>query len=395
MNRTLRRIPLLVVICMGLLASFASQAEIRVGVVLSLTGPGASVGLPEQNAVRLWPAEMAGPKVVVTVVNDASDPSAAARSVSRLVNEDKVDVIVGSSLTPTSLAMVPVAAQLRIPMISLAGGGAIVEPMDERRRWAFRLGVPEKFSTDLVADDVKRHKGSTIAVMALASVYGDGYLKSIETSAASKGVKIVGAERFNVTDQSVTAQIAKLTLLKPDAIFYAAAGTSGTLPQIELANRGYTGRVYQTSGVANSDFLRVAGKSAEGMFITVLPLMLAEQLKESDPLRVPSQEFVREYENLHGAGTRSGFGASAHDSFRLIENAARIALRKVQPGTEAFRVALRDALEQTHDAPTTTLNFAFPTRTIPASTSAARCWRLSGAASGWRLIEIDLSGKSI
>ncbi|KQW54280.1 ABC transporter substrate-binding protein [Variovorax sp. Root411] len=359
MKRILHCISSLLIACMGLLASSASSAEIRIGVVLSLTGPGASVGLPEQNAVTLWPAEMVGHKVVVTVVNDASDPSAAARSVSRLVNEDKVDVIVGSSLTPTSLAMVPVAAQLHIPMISLAGGGAIVEPMDERRRWAFRLGVPERFSTDLIAEDVKRHKGSTIAIMALASAYGDGYLKSMETSAASRGVKVVGVERFNVTDQSVTAQIAKLMLLNPDAIFVGAAGTSGTLPQIELTSRRYAGRVYQTSGVANGDFLRVAGKSAEGMFITVLPLMVAEQLKEGDPLRMPSQEFVRAYETLHGAGTRSGFGASAFDSYRLIENAARMTLRKVQPGTEAFRVALRDALEQTRDVPTTTLNFAF------------------------------------
>lgn len=359
MIQWLRSVPSVLIACLGLLVSTGSHADIRIGVVLSLTGAGASVGLPEQNTVKMWPTEMAGHKVVVTLVNDASDPSAAARSISRLVNEDKVDVIVGSSLTPTSLAMVPVAAQARIPMISLAGGGAIVEPMDERKRWAFRLGVPERMSSDLVADDVKRNKGATIAVMALSSAYGDGYLKSMETSASSRGLKIVGVERFNAADQSVTAQIAKLLLLNPDAIYVAAAGTSGTLPQIELASRGYKRRVYQTSGVANSDFLRVAGQAAEGMFITVLPLMVAEQLKENDPLRGPSQEFVRTYEGRHGAGTRSGFGASAYDSFRLIENAAKIALRKAQPGTEAFRVVLRDGLEQTRDLPTTTLHFAF------------------------------------
>ncbi|KQW54279.1 ABC transporter substrate-binding protein [Variovorax sp. Root411] len=359
MKRLLCGVPSLLIACFGLLASSASQADIRIGVVLSMTGAGASIGLPEQNAVQLWPTEMAGHKVSVTLINDASDPSTAARSVSRLVNEDKVDIIVGSSLTPTSLAMVPVAAQAGTAMISLATGAAIVEPMDERRRWAFRLGPSEKFSTDLVADDVKRRKGATIGVIALSSAYGDGFLKAMEASVASRGLKIAGVERYNVTDQSVTAQIAKLALLNPDAIYIAAAGTAGALPQIELANRGYTGRVYQTGGVANPDFLRVAGKSAEGMFITVLPLLVAEQLKANDPLRVSTEAFVRIYEGKHGAGTRSAFAAAAYDTYRLIENAATIALRKGQPGTETFRVALRDGLEQTRDLRNTTLHFAF------------------------------------
>jgi len=359
MNRMLCSALSVLIACLGLIASPGAYADIRVGVVLSLTGPGASIGIAEQNAVQLWPAEMAGQKVVVTIVNDASDPSTAARSVSRLVNEEKVDIILGSSLTPTSLAMVPVAAQARTAMISLATGASIVEPMDERRRWAFRLGPSEKFSTDLVADDVKRHKGTTIGVIALSSAYGDGFVRAMEASAASKGVKIAGVERYNVTDQSVTAQVAKLALLNPDAIYIASAGTAGALPQIELSSRGYAGRVYQTGGVANADFLRVAGKAAEGMYVTVLPLLVAEQLKQDDPLRISAEAFTKAYEGKHGAGTRSAFAAGAYDSYRLIENAAKIALRKAQPGTEAFRAAMRDGMEQTRDLKTTTLHFAF------------------------------------
>jgi len=359
MNCLLRSVSSLLIASAGLLISTTASAEIRVGVVLSLTGPGASVGMPEQNAAQLWPTQMAGQKLVVSVVNDASDPSTAARNVSRLVNEDKVDIIVGSSLTPTSLAMVPVAAEARTTMLSLATGSAIVEPLDERRRWAFRLGPSEKYSTDLVADDLKRRNLSTIAVLALASAYGDGFLKSMEASAAAKGLKIVGVERANVTDQSVTVQIAKLMSLNPDAIYIASAGTAGALPQIELANRGYKGRVYQIGGVANPDFLRVAGKAAEGMFITLPPLLVAEQLKEGDPLRNAAMAFVREYEGKHGAGTRSAFAAAAYDAHRLVENAAKLALRRAQPGTEGFRTALREGLEQTRDLPTTTTNYAF------------------------------------
>jgi hypothetical protein len=129
-------------------------------------------------------------------------------------------------------------------------------------------------------------------VLALASAYGDGFLKAMETSAAAKGLKIVGVERYNVTDQSVTAQVAKLMALNPDAIYVASFGTAAAVPQIELASRGYKGRIYQLGGVANPEFLRVAGKAAEGMFITVPPLLVAEQLKESDPVRAGALAFV-------------------------------------------------------------------------------------------------------
>jgi branched-chain amino acid transport system substrate-binding protein len=359
MNRLLRCVLSLLIASAGLLISATASAQIRIGVVLSLTGPGAAIGGQGQQSVQLWPSEMAGQKVAVTIVNDATDPSTAARSASRLINEDKVDLIVGGSLTPTSLAMVPVVADAKTAMISLATGSSIVEPLDERRRWAFRLGPPEKYSTDLVADDLKRRNLSTFAILALASAYGDGFLKSMETSAAAKGLKIVGVERYNVTDQSVTAQVAKLMALNPDAIYVASFGTAAALPQIELANRGYKGRVYQLGGVANPEFLRVAGKAAEGMFITLPPMLVAEQLKESNPLRAGAMAFVREFEGKYGAGTRSPFAAAPYDAFRLIENAAKIALRKAQPGTEAFRIALRDGLEQTRDLPTTATIYAF------------------------------------
>jgi branched-chain amino acid transport system substrate-binding protein len=137
MNQLSRRASALLIATAGLLVGATASAQIRIGVVLSLTGPGAAIGGQGQNSVQLWPSEMAGQKVVVTVVNDATDPSTAAKSASRLINEDKVDVIVGSSLTPTSLAMVPVAGEAKTPMVSMGTASAITEPLDERRRWVF------------------------------------------------------------------------------------------------------------------------------------------------------------------------------------------------------------------------------------------------------------------
>src|SRR6478672_9805908 len=134
---------------LALALSPSARADINVGVIVSTTGPGASLGIPEQNTARLWPTEIAGQKVNLTILNDESDTTAAGKAATRLVTEHKVDVIVGPSLTPTSLVALEVAAQNRTPMISLAGGGAIIEPPDGPRKWAFRMAPPESIAAGL------------------------------------------------------------------------------------------------------------------------------------------------------------------------------------------------------------------------------------------------------
>ena len=112
-------------------------ADIHIGVILSTTGPAASLGIPEEQAIKLWPGEIAGEKVRFTILNDASDTTTATKNAQRLINEDKVDLIIGASVTPTSLAVVEIAGNAQVPVISLAGGGAIVLPQDGPRKWAF------------------------------------------------------------------------------------------------------------------------------------------------------------------------------------------------------------------------------------------------------------------
>lgn len=334
-------------ISLGIAAS--AHADITVGVIVSTTGPGASLGIPEQNSVKLWPTEIAGQKIVLTILNDESDTTVAAKNATRLISENKVDVIVGPSLTPTSLSALELVAQAGTPMISLAGGGAIINPPDGPRRWAFRMAPPESIAVGVVLENMIAQGVKKVGIVALATSFGDGYTKTLEQLAPTKGIKVVGVERYNQNDTSVTAQVLRILAAQPDAIYIMSSGTPGALPQIELAQRGFKGPVYQTQGVANADYLRIGGKSLEGGYMTVGPVLVAEQLADSSILKKPALEFVNRYETAYGANSRSLFGASAWTAFEWLKYAVPQALKKGQPGTPEFRTALRDALETMKD----------------------------------------------
>lgn len=326
-------------------AAAPARADLHIGVILSLTGPAASLGIPAENSVKLWPTEIGGQKVKVTVLNDNSDPTTAAKNATRLITEDNVDVIVGPSITPTSLTVVEVAAQNKTPMISLAGGGAIVLPQDGPRKWAFKLSPTEPISVNMVLDHMVANKAKTLATIGLANSYGEGFLKATQAAASAKGITIVASEKYGQADSSVTAQMLKISAANPDAVYIFSAGTPGALPQIELANRGYKGLVYQTQGVANADFLRVGGKALDGAFMTVAPVLVAEQLPDGNASKKAAMSYVKMYEDKYGAGTRSLFGATAWSAMSLLNLAVPTAAKVAKPGTPEFRAALRDALE--------------------------------------------------
>jgi branched-chain amino acid transport system substrate-binding protein len=346
---TVRRSLLLALTTACVALARPAGAEIHIGVTLSVTGPGASLGIPAENALKLWSGEMAGEKVRFTVLNDGTDSTTATTNTHKLITEEKVDLIIGSSLTPPSLAVVETAGQAGVPVVSLAGGGAIVLPQDGPRKWAFKLSPTEQISTSMVIDHLMKNNGKTLATIGLANSYGDGFLKVTEQVAAAKGVKIVASEKYAPTDQSVTAQVVKVLAANPDAVFIHSAGTPGALPQIELAKRGYKGKVYQTQGVANNDYLRVGGKDLEGGLMTVAPVLVAEQLPDTNPVKKPAVDFVQRFEAKYGAGSRSLFAATMWDGLLIIQQAAGVAAKKAKPGTQDFRAALRDAIEGTRE----------------------------------------------
>lgn len=329
----------------------AAQADITVGVTLSATGPAASLGIPEKNTVALMPRTIAGQKIHYVVLDDASDTTAAVSNTRKLIAESKVDVVLGSTVTPASLAMVDVVAEAKVPMISMAASARIVEPMDDKRKWVFKTPQNDIMMSLAIAEHMAKTGVKTVGFVGFSDAYGEGWFQEFSKAAELKGLKIVANERFGRTDTSVTGQVLKLMSAKPDAVLVAGSGTPAALPQKTLKERGYAGKMYQTHGVANADFLRVGGKDVEGTFLPAGPVLVADQLPASNPVRKSAQAYVAAYEAAHGKGSVSTFGAHAWDAGLLMATAVPVALKTAQPGTPEFRAALRDALEKIQEMP--------------------------------------------
>ncbi len=328
-----------------------AQAQIKVGVTVSATGPAASLGIPEKNTIDLMPKTIAGQKIEYIVLDDGSDTTKAVANTRKLITEDKVDIVLGSTITPNSLAMIDVVAENQVPMISMAASARIVEPVDAKKRWVFKTPQNDIMMSLAIATHMANNGVKTVGFIGFADAYGEGWYGEFSKVAALKGLQIVANERYSRTDTAVTGQVLKIMGTKPDAVLVAGSGTPAALPQKTLKERGYTGKYYQTHGVANSDFLRVGGKDVDDTYLPAGPVLVADQLPASNPVRKSAQAYVAAYEAAHGKGSVSTFGAHAWDAGLLMTAAVPAALKKAKPGTPEFRAALRDAIEQVKDLP--------------------------------------------
>jgi branched-chain amino acid transport system substrate-binding protein len=329
----------------------AAVADINVGVTLSATGPAASLGIPEKNTIELLPKSIAGQKINYIVLDDASDTTTAVKNTKKLISESNVDLIIGSTTTPNSLAMVDVAAEGETPMIAMAASARIVEPMDAKRRWVFKTPQNDAQMSTAIVEHMTNNNVKTVAYIGFSDAYGEGWWNEFSKLAEVRKIKLVGNERFNRTDTSVTGQVLKVLSAKPDAVLIGGAGTPAALPQKSLKEKGFKGIIYQTHGVANNDFLRVCGKDCEGTVLPSGPILVAAQLPADNPVKKSAMEYLTKYEAANGKGSINAFGGYAWDAGILLANAAPAALKKAQPGTREFRAALRDALEATRNLP--------------------------------------------
>jgi branched-chain amino acid transport system substrate-binding protein len=330
------------------LSAAPAFAQINVGVILSQSGNAATLGIPARNTVAIWPKTIAGQTLKVTVLDDGSDPTAATMAARKLINEQKIDVLVGPSITPTSLSAMQVTAEQRTPMISLGGGGALVNPMDDTRRWVFKMPPAERIPVALILKDMNERKKTRLAIVASADAYGQVWLDVMQKAAGGAGVEVVAAERFAAADTGFVSQALKIMAAKPDAVFIIASGTAATMPQLELTNRGYKGQFYQTMSFSLNDFLRIGGTAVEGTRMPTTTALVAEQLDDGNVIKPVATRYVQAYQTQYKELPTIS-GAQTWDAFLLMEHAVPKALAKAQPGTEAFRAALRDALEQAKD----------------------------------------------
>jgi len=333
----------------GVIASTSAWADVKVGIDLSSTGPAAVIGITSKNAILMWPKTIAGQKADYIVLDDGSDPGAAVRNIHKFINEDHVDVIVGPNITPAALAALAPVAQSKTPMITLIGSASVVEPQEGPRVWAFKMAQTDAAMADVMTRYMAAHGVKTVGFIGFADSYGDSWLKEFTRSAAPHQIKIVATERFNRTDASVTGQVLRVMEAKPDAVLVAGAGTPSVLPQRTLVEHGYKGVIYQTHGIAMPEFIKLGGKDVEGTLFPTQPVVVARTLPAGQPSQKAALAFVNAYEAKYGPGTATQFAGDAAGVYPRLEDAVARALKTAQPGTEAFRVALRRELEHAHE----------------------------------------------
>jgi branched-chain amino acid transport system substrate-binding protein len=327
----------------------AAEAQVKIGVTLSTTGPAVSLGIPEKNTIALLPKTVGGLTVEYIVLDDASDSSAAVVNTRKFIGENKVDAIIGSTTTPNTLAMIDVIAEGETPVISLASSARIIEPMSAKKAWMFKTPQTDTMMVLAILEHAARRGMKTMAYVGFNDALGEAFYAEFEKFAEARKIKIVASERFAPRDTSVTAQVLKLLAANPDMVVIGASGTPAVLPARTLVERGYKGSVYFNHGVANNDFLRVGGKDIEGMFVPTSPVVVAAALPADHPAKAVALDYVKRYESANGAGTVSAFGSYTWDAWLELAQAIPVAAKKGQPGTREFRVALRDALEGLRD----------------------------------------------
>ncbi|HTY02985.1 MAG TPA: ABC transporter substrate-binding protein [Rhodocyclaceae bacterium] len=322
----------------------AATAQMKVGVIASSTGPTAFVGISQKNTVPLLPTKIGDITVEYIAYDDASDATQTVQLAKKLLIEQKVDAIIGPTGSPNAMAMLPFMAESGTPMLAPVGTPAVVLPMDDKKRWAFKTTQNDGLIAEAIIAHMVKSGVKTVGFIGYNDPYGESWLREFSAQAQKAGLQLADVERYLRTDQSVSGQAIKLIAAKPDAVLIAGTGGPAVLPHATLVDLGYKGKLYQTHGAATPDFIRLGGKKLEGAFMAASAMVVLDQMPDRNPSKKVAQNYIAAYEKIYGTKPAT-FGANVYDAGMLLQKAVPEAAKKARPGTPEFRAALRDALE--------------------------------------------------
>ena len=332
----------------GLALAASVQAQLKIGVIASSTGPAAFVGIPQKNAVALLPKKIGEFSVDYLVFDDASDPTQSVQLTKKLLGESRIDALIGPSGSPNAMGVLAFMAEGQTPMLAPVGTAAVVVPMDDKKRWVFKTHPNDDVISEGLVAAMSKRGVKTIGFIGRNDPYGENWHKTFAPMAQKAGIQIVANERYNRQDTSVTAQVLKLMAAKPDAIMVAGVAADAALPHMQLVDSGFKGSIYHTHGSASNDFIKLGGKKMEGALVVGPLLVVPDEIPDSFVTKKVTLEFVTGYEKQFGSRPPI-FGAGTYDAGLLLSRAVPEAAKKGKPGTQEFRSALRDALEASKD----------------------------------------------
>lgn len=322
------------------------QITIGIGVSVSETGPAASMGIPQKNTALMAYKEIDGIPVKVIIYDDKGDSATSVKNMRKMVTENRIDALIGSTISAPTLAMTEVAGETQTPIISLNHNKVVVAPQKGAKKWVFKAAQNDDQLASAVKKGMLNLGVKTLGLIGFSDTYGQAWFNQMHAALKDGSIKIVSEQVFARNDTSVTGQILKIISKKPDAVLVATSGTPGALPTRELRRLGYKGKIFHTYGSANYEVLKICSDACNGVILPVGPVVVASQLPDEHPSKSISLKYQKAYEDIHGPNTMNAFGAHMYDALILFEEAVRKTLKTgLKPGTQKFRVALRDALE--------------------------------------------------
>jgi len=326
-------------------AALPAAAQVRIGLMVSATGPTTAIGIPQKNTGDLLPRSVGGVAIEYFQLDDGGDTTRGVQNAKKLIGEHNIDALIGPSTTPIALAILDLIAEGKVPLMATVGTSSVVEPLDAKKRWVYKTTQNDDLIAAALIRHMTRNGVKSVGFVGFNDPYGENWLKVFGALAEKAGLKMAAVERYNRTDQSVTGQSLKLIAAKPDAVLVAGVGGPGVLPQITLRDQGYKGPIYQTHGVATDDFIRLGGAKVEGTVLAAGPMLVIDEIADANPVKQVAKRYIAAYEAKFGSKPAT-FGANTWDAWLILERAIPVALKTAKPGTEAFRTALRDAIEK-------------------------------------------------
>lgn len=324
------------------LSAFAAD-PIKIGSVLSVTGPAAFLGDPELKTLQLYIEKInkeggvLGRQLQLVHYDDGSDAGKANGFAKRLIDDDKVDFIVGGSTTGSTMSMVPLVEKAEIPFISLAGAVVIVEPV---KKWVFKTPHTDRMAAEKVFDDMKKRNLTKVALLAETSGFGMSGKKETEALAGKMGITLVAVETYGPKDTDMTPQLTKIKAAEGvQAIFVFGFGQGPALVNKSYKQLGLSLPLYHAHGVASEEFIKLSGPAAEGVRLPAAALLVADKLAANDP----QKPVVTAYRKAYGERNKedvSTFGGHAYDGLM-------IALDAVKRAGSTDKAKVRDAIEAT------------------------------------------------
>ncbi len=336
------------ILLFALLPLATASAQVKIGLMVSATGPTSASGIPQRNTAALLPTRIGDATVEYFQLEDGGDTTRAVQNAKKLIGENNVDALIGPSTTPNAFAILDIIAEAKVPLLATVGTQAVVEPVDAKKRWVFKTTQNDDLIAAALLKHMVKNNVKTVGFIGFNDPYGENWYKVFGTLAERAGIRIIASERYARADQSVMGQALKLIAAKPDAILIAAVGGPAVLPQATLFDQGYKGRIYQTHAVATDDFIKLGKEKVEGTVLAAGSMLVIDDIADTDPIKKVALIYIGAYEKQFGQKPAT-FGANTYDSGLILQHAIPSALKVARPGSEAFRSALRDAIEQERD----------------------------------------------